>query len=71
MTAEEETVLKEWLLRCGAIAKAEDFPDWYKRHRDGTADMELEFNGLMSNAFAYQRGLTDGINRQANGLMLE
>ncbi len=66
MTAEEETVLKEWLLRCGAIAKAEDYEDWYKRHRDGT-DGELELKGLLSNAFAYQLGLHDGINRQAGG----
>jgi hypothetical protein len=71
MTGEEETVLKQWLIRCGAIAKGGDFEEWYKRHWDGTADRELEFNGLLSNALAYQRGLTDGIHRQANGPMLE
>ena len=64
MTGEDEMVLTEWLVRCGAIAKATDYEDWYKRHRDGTADGELEFKGLLSNARAYQLGVHDGMNRQ-------
>ena len=57
MTADEETILRAYLGRIGAIAE-DDFEEWY-RQRHESEEGEAEFKAALAEAQAYALGRTD------------
>ena len=59
MTAEEETVLKEYLVRTGAISNPdEDFEEWHLRRHEGP-EGEAEYKATLAESHAYALGVMD------------
>ena len=57
MTADEETILKAYLGRTGAIAE-DDFEEWY-RQRHESEEGEAEFKATLAEAKAFAMGCAD------------
>ena len=59
MTGEEETRLKEYLVRTGAISNPdEDFEEWHLRRHEGPAG-ESEYKATLAESHAYALGVMD------------
>ena len=58
MTADEETILRTYLLRIGAICSEDDFEEWYRMSTDSKKG-KCATVALLAEARAYDLGLRD------------
>ena len=58
MTADEETILRTYLLRIGAISSEDDFEEWYRMSTDSKKG-KCATVALLAEARAYDLGLRD------------